>query len=80
MKIQYIADKSGQTIAVLLRIPIDEWMLHKKKYKEFEDEENSTNLRLLEWQVELGRTEIENIANGSAELLDWDEARKEFKL
>ena len=35
MNVQYIADKTGHTTAVQLQIPIEDWDLLKKKYKEF---------------------------------------------
>lgn len=37
MNLEYISDKSGHTFEVLLRIPIEQWELLKKKYKELED-------------------------------------------
>ena len=80
MNLQYISDKSGHTTAVQLQIPIEEWDTLKKKYKEFEDEEKATDSGIPGWHIKLVETEIENIENGTSDLIDWQEARKGFKL
>ena len=80
MNLQYIADKSGHTTAVQIQIPIDEWALLKEKYKEFEDEENAVLSDIPDWQLKLGREELKNIADGTAQLVDWNEAKKQFKV
>ena len=81
MNLQYIADKSGHTTAVQLQIPIDEWIMLKEKYKEFEEEEENIATAVVpDWQVKLGKEELQNIAAGNTELIDWSEARKQFKL
>jgi len=78
MNLQYIADKSGHTTAVQIQIPIDEWNSLKKKYKEFEEEENESGIP--DWQIALGKKELKNIAEGTTELVDWNTAKKQFKL
>ena len=80
MNVQYIADKSGHTTAVQIQIPIEDWILLKKKYKEFEEEENSASAEIPDWQIKLGKEELENITRGNTELVDWNEARKQFKM
>ena len=80
MNLQYIADRSGHTTAVQIQIPIEDWILLKKKYKEFEEEENAVSFDVPDWQIKLGKQELENIANGNAELMEWSEARKQFKM
>jgi hypothetical protein len=40
--------------------------------------DNSTDIP--DWQMELGKKELQNIASGNTELLSWDEAKKQFKL
>ena len=80
MNLQYIADKSGHTTAVQLQIPIEDWARLKQKYKEFEEEENPTSVDIPDWQINLGRQELENIAKGNTELLDWNDAKKQFKF
>ncbi len=80
MNLQYISDKSGHTTAVQIQIPIEDWMLLKKKYKEFEEEENSSSVNIPDWQIKLGKEELKNISDGSTELVNWDDARKQFKM
>lgn len=78
MNLQYISDKSGHTTAVQIQIPIEEWNSLKEKYKEFEEEEMSAAVP--DWQIALGKKELRNIADGTADLLDWETAKKQFKL
>ena len=80
MNLQYIADKSGHTTAVQLQIPIEDWNQLKKKYKEFEEEENAASAVIPDWQIQLGKEELQHIADGNAGLLDWEIAKKQFKL
>jgi len=80
MNLQYISDKSGHTTAVQLQIPIEEWDSLKKKYSEFEDEENAASNDIPDWHLKLVQKEIEDVENGTSELIDWQEARKKFKL
>ena len=80
MNLQYISDRSGHTTAVQIQIPIEDWMQLKKKYKEFEEEENAAMPIIPDWQVKLGKEELKNIATGNTELLNWEEARKQFKV
>ncbi|MFI5139651.1 MAG: hypothetical protein ACHQIM_17655 [Sphingobacteriales bacterium] len=32
-----------------------------------------------EWQVALGKKELQNIADSNTELIEWSEAKKQFK-
>ena len=80
MNLQYIADKSGNTTAVQIQIPIEDWDLLKKKYKEFEEEENAASVNIPDWQIKLGKEELQNINSGNTKLVDWEEARKQFKI
>ncbi len=80
MNLQYISDRSGHTTAVQLQIPIEDWNKLKKKYKEFADEENAASIDTPDWQIALGKTELEHIANGKTELIDWNETKKQYKL
>lgn len=32
------------------------------------------------WQIDLGRKELQNIANGTTELIPWSEAKKKLRL
>jgi len=79
MHLQYIADKSGHTTAVQIQIPIEDWNLFKSKYKEFDDDENESSFVIPDWQIMLGKEELRHIANGNTELMDWNEAKKQFK-
>ena len=45
--------------------------------KEFEEDKMISAVP--EWQIELGKIELEKIANGAAEIMDWEEARKLFE-
>ncbi len=81
MDLQYIAGKSGHTTAVRLQIPIEDWNLLKTRYKEFEEEEeNAANFTIPDWQIKLGKEELQNINNGNTTLADWNEAGKPFKI
>lgn len=79
MQLQYISDGSGHTTAVQIQIPIEEWDNMKKKYKELGEEERAAN-EIPEWQMELGRKELQNVATGNTQLVDWAEAKKQFKI
>jgi hypothetical protein len=78
MHLQYIADKFGHTTAVQIQIPIEDWALLKKKYKELEEEENAADVP--DWQIALGKEELNNIAAGSSEIMDWDASQQLFKM
>jgi hypothetical protein len=43
------------------------------------EEENNPPILLPDWQIKLGKEELQNIANGNAELMDWQDAKKQFK-
>lgn len=40
--------------------------------------DNSTDIP--DWQIELGKKELQNITSGNTELLPWEDAKKQFKL
>lgn len=80
MNLQYIADKSGNTTAVQIQIPIEDWERLKKKYKELEEEEIAASFTIPNWQVELGKEELKYVANGTTTLVDWTETKKQYKL
>lgn len=59
--------------------------------KQLPIKEKTTLLHLLEnniadndaipnWQIELGKKEVENIANNNTVLMEWTEAKKQMKL
>ena len=55
-------------MAVQLQIPIEDWNELKKKYAEFEEEERAATMDIPEWQIELGRQEVESVQDGVAKL------------
>jgi hypothetical protein len=78
INLQYLSDKAGHTTAVQIQIPIEEWLQFKSKYKEFAEEELQSGIP--DWQISLGMEELNYISEGKAELMEWTEARKQFKL
>ena len=73
---QYTYDHTGNKVGVFL--PIEDWeelnqLPGVKKLSEVETE-------VPDWQIELGKKELKNLADGSAGLMDWDSAKKEFKF
>jgi len=41
---------------------------------------SQTDFLMPEWQMELGKKELQNIAEGNTELMEWNVAKKGFKL
>jgi len=79
MNLQYLADKEGHTTVAQIQMPLDEWDLLKTKYKEFEIEEDSSLNDVPDWQIALGRSEVENVRSGNTELIDWETVKKKYK-
>ena len=79
MNLQYLTDKAGHTTGVQIQMPLDEWDLLKTKYKEFEIEEDSSLNDVPDWQIALGRAEVENVRSGNTELIDWETVKKKYK-
>ncbi len=79
MNLQYLSDKAGHTTGVQIQMPIEEWDLLKKKYTEFEMEDETAGQNIPEWQISLGRAEMENVRQGNTELRDWETVRKQYK-
>lgn len=79
MEVQYLSDSRGHKTAVV--IPIKDWELLKKKYIEFEEAgaQNDTSV-VPDWQIELGREELEKLKNGNSELIEWDKIKKQLGL
>jgi hypothetical protein len=74
---QYTYDNTGNKIGVFL--PIEEWD-ELKQIPGVDNELSQTDNLIPQWQIELGKKELQNIAEGNAELLEWSEAKKQFKL
>lgn len=77
---QFTYDNKGNVIGVFL--PIDDWNELVKEYPVAASykEISQNNFTVPEWQIELGKKEIQNIASNSTELMEWKEAKKQFKL
>jgi hypothetical protein len=80
INLQYLADKSGNTTAVQLQIPIEEWASFKEKHEEFEDENTLSEESVPDWHIALGRESLKKIADGTAELIEWDKVKDSFKM
>ncbi|MDR3696720.1 hypothetical protein [Mucilaginibacter sp.] len=73
---QFTYDKSGNKVGVFL--PIDDWdQLTKIPGVE---ELSQIDFLVPDWQEELGKKELKNIAEGNTELVEWSVAKKQFKL
>ena len=42
--------------------------------------DNENSFTVPEWQIELGKEEAKKISENPSLLMDWEKARKEFKL
>lgn len=73
---QFTYDNSGNKVGVFL--PIDDWDQLKKIPGV--EELSQTDFLMPEWQMELGKKELQKIAEGSTELMEWNMAKKGFKL
>ena len=73
---QYTYDHTGNKVGVFL--PIEDWdeLSQVPGVKEL----SQTDVAVPDWQIELGKNELKNLANGSADLMEWNEAKKHFKL
>ena len=80
MNLQYLSDKSGNATAVQIQIPIEDWEAFKKRYKEFDEEDEANGLATPEWHMALVEEELKKIANGTAGLTDWELAKKGYKV
>ena len=72
---QFTYDKAGKKVGVFLAI--EDWDQLEKIPGV--DELSQTDFGVPEWQKELGRKELQNIADGNTELIEWSEALKQFK-
>jgi hypothetical protein len=74
---QFTYDNTGNKVGVFLAI--DDWD-QLTKIPGVDHEISSTDFLVPEWQMELGKKELQNIADGNTELIDWNETKKQFKL
>jgi len=73
---QFTYDNTGNKVGVFLAI--DDWDQLKKIPGV--EELSQTDPLVPDWQIELGKKELHNIAEGNTELIEWNVAKKEFKL
>ncbi|MEO6632564.1 MAG: hypothetical protein ABIN13_12600 [Mucilaginibacter sp.] len=73
---QYTYDNTGNKIGVFLAI--EDW--NELTQIPGVDELSHDDISIPQWQIELGKKELQNIADGNADLMDWSEAKKQFKL
>lgn len=73
---QYTYDHDGKKVGVFL--PIEDWdeLNQIPAVKELSNEHPN----IPEWQIELGKKELQNIADGTTELIAWSEVKKQFNL
>ncbi len=76
---QFTYDKKGNVIGVFL--PIDEWNELIKHYPAASsyDEISQSNFAVPQWQIELGKKEIQNVISNATELMKWEQVKKQFK-
>ena len=73
---QYTYDNTGTKIGVFLAI--DDW--NELQQIPGVEELSNEDFSIPEWQVALGKEELKHIANGTADLVEWGETKKQFKL
>jgi len=73
---QFTYDNKGKRIGVFL--PIEDWNLLKKIPAV--EELSETEFLVPEWQMELGKKELQNLAKGDTELIDWEKAKTQFSI
>lgn len=73
---QYTYDNTGNKVGVFL--PIEDW--YELTQIPGVNELSQPDTLVPDWQIELGKKELQNIAGGNTELMEWSEAKKHFKL
>ncbi len=73
---QFTYDNKGKRIGVFL--PIEDWDLLTKIPAV--EELSQTEFLVPEWQMELGTKELQNLAKGDTELIDWETAKTRFNI
>ena len=59
-------------------LPIEDWDLLKKIPGV--EELSKSEFLVPEWQMELGKKELQNLAKGDTELVDWEKAKTQFSV
>jgi hypothetical protein len=73
---QFTYDKEGKKVGVFLTI--EDWD-QLEKIPDV-DKLSPTDFSLPEWHMKLGEEALKSIENGTAELVEWSEAKKQFKV
>lgn len=73
----YLSLNTNQIFDLVKQLPLAEknTLLHL-----LENNIAGNNNTIPNWQIELGKKELENIAQNKTVLMDWNEAKKEMKL
>jgi hypothetical protein len=73
---QYTYDNTGTKIGVFLTIA--DW--NELQQIPGVEELSNEGFSIPEWQICLGKEELKRISNATADLMEWNEAKKQFKL
>lgn len=73
---QYTYDKAGNKIGVFLSI--EDWEQLEKIPAVEKISESDAGIP--DWQISLGQAALKSIEDGTAELMSWEESKKQFKL
>ncbi len=73
---QYTYDNTGNKIGVFLAIEDWDQIKNIPGIEALSVAENS----IPDWQTELGKRELQHLADGTTELTEWSTAKKRFKL
>lgn len=73
---QFTYDHAGNKVGVFLAIADWDQLQQIPEVNELAE----VAINIPEWQVELVKKELQNIADGNADLLSWEETKQQFKL
>jgi len=73
---QFTYDKSGKKVGVFLAI--EDWDQLEKIPGV--DELAQVDVSIPDWQIKMGENALKSVLDGTAELMEWEEAKKQFKL
>jgi hypothetical protein len=73
MRLQIIQDSTGKEAGVF--IPMDDWKLIRDTYPDIDNLGNE----LPQWQKDALDKELQHLKDGTSELMEWGEAKKQFK-
>ncbi|GAC1311904.1 MAG: hypothetical protein NVSMB24_32370 [Mucilaginibacter sp.] len=73
---QFTYNNTGNKVGVFFAI--EDW--NELKRIPGVEELSGNDSSIPKWQIEKGKKELQNIAEGNTELLDWNESKKQFTL